>query len=170
MLPVTYVFTPCPLLGPNFPAPTSLSFSTTIQNTLTNLTQILDQVKASGNTSYGVAFDKDISFSSEIFSIHESELKLSKSYPSGVISTYQDGAKIVDSNTTYRIGSLTKLFTVYTFLIEAGDSKWNDPITKYVPELLEVAQALNATENSIDHLDWEDITVGDLASQLADIG
>lgn len=61
----------------------------------------LDQAKASGNTSYGVAFDNNISFSLEIFSIYESEPTLSKSYPSGVISTNQDGAKTVDTNTTY---------------------------------------------------------------------
>jgi CubicO group peptidase (beta-lactamase class C family) len=65
---------------------------------------------------------------------------------------------------------LTKLFTVFVFLIEAGDANSNEPITKYVPELLEASEALNATENPIDYVAWEDITIGVLASQLADIG
>ena len=74
------------------------------------------------------------------------------------------------SDTTYRIGSLTKLFSVYTFLVESGDVKFNEPVTKYIPELLEAAEALNATQNPVDYVAWEDVTIGELASQTADIG
>ena len=95
---------------------------------------------------------------------------LSKSYLADSISTYQGGSKTVDSNTTYRIGSVTKLFTVYTFLTEAGDTRWNDPIPRYVPELLQAAGVLNATENPIDYVAWEDIAIGDLAREHSGIG
>lgn len=168
--PLAHAFKSCPLIGPDFPAPTNLSSSTSIQNALANLTQIFDQAKTSSNTTYGVPFDGNVSFSIEMFSIHDSEPIFSKSFPSNALATYQDGSKTLDSSTTYRVGSLTKLFTVYTFLIEAGDANWNEPITKFVPELHEASEAFNATENPLDFVAWEDITIGDLASQLADIG
>jgi CubicO group peptidase (beta-lactamase class C family) len=77
------------------------------------------------------------------------------------------GVKNVDSHSQYRIGSISKLFTVYTFLIEAGDVKFNDPITKYVPEL---AAAARHEQNAVDSVDWESVTVGNLASQMSGIG
>ena len=169
-LSLSHAFKNCPLIGPDFPAPTNLSSRTTIQNALTNLTQIFSQAKGSSNTSYGVPFDENVSFSIEIFSTHDSEPAFSQSFPSNALAIYQDGTKSLNSNTTYRIGSLTKLFTVYTFLIEAGDGNWNEPITKFVPELFGATKALNATENPLDVVAWQDITIGDLASQLADIG
>jgi CubicO group peptidase (beta-lactamase class C family) len=62
------------------------------------------------------------------------------------------GVKNVNSHSQYRIGSISKLFTVYTFLIEAGDVKFNDPITKYVPEL---AASARHEQNAVDSVDWE---------------
>lgn len=66
---------------------------------------------------------------------------------------------------------MTKLLTVYTWLIKAGGmSLFNEPITKYIPELKAAAEKQNATENPIDFVAWEDITIGDLAAQTANIG
>jgi len=73
----------------------------------------------------------------------------------------------VDADTVYRIGSLTKIFTVYTFLAEAGDIHFNSPITNYVPELAALVQ--NNSANAINRVAWEDITVGELASHMAGI-
>ena len=67
---------------------------------------------------------------------------------------------MVDENSIFRIGSLSKLFTVYTFLIERGMRDWREPITKYVVELA------NAANNTTD---WRDITIEDLASHMAGI-
>ncbi|KIN00494.1 hypothetical protein OIDMADRAFT_104394 [Oidiodendron maius Zn] len=39
----------------------------------------------------------------------------------------------------YRIGSLSKLLTVYTLLAEVGNENLDDPVTKYVPELAAAA-------------------------------
>lgn len=66
---------------------------------------------------------------------------------------------------------MTKLLTVYTWLVKAGGlSLFNEPITKYVPELKAAAAKQNATENPIDFVAWDDITIGDLAAQTANIG
>jgi CubicO group peptidase (beta-lactamase class C family) len=73
----------------------------------------------------------------------------------------------VDADTVYRIGSLTKIFTVFTFLLEAGDVHFNSPVTNYVPEL--AALAKNTSGNAITRIAWEDITIGELASHMAGI-
>jgi hypothetical protein len=51
---------------------------------------------------------------------------------------------------------------LFTFLIQAADIKLNDQVTKYISELQEAAAALNATENPLDHVAWEDAIVGEL--------
>lgn len=169
-LPLTsHAYPNCPLLGPDFPAPTKLSCSPTIQSAKAILTRALTQVINSSNSSYGPFDATNTSFSLEVFSIHESDPVFEKHFTAPAVATYQDGTKNVNSNTTYRVGSLTKLMTVYTFLIEAGDMKFNDPITKYVPELRDAAEALNATQDPIDYVAWEDVTIGELASQMSGI-
>lgn len=75
----------------------------------------------------------------------------------------------VDANSIYRIGGLTQVFTVWTFLIEAGDSHWNMPVTAYLPELAQVTQELNAKQDPVNYVNWDDILVGELASHMAGI-
>ena len=69
----------------------------------------------------------------------------------------------------YRVGSLSKLITIYLFLIEAGPRYWNYPITEFVPELAAAAEECSAEEDPVDCIDWEDITLGALASNLAGV-
>jgi hypothetical protein len=165
-----YAIPSCPLLGPDFPAPRKLSSSKTIQSAISNLTQILDQTIATGSSTYGPFDTNSTSFSLEIFSIHESAPIYSRHNNAGNLVSSASGTKNIGGDTTYRVGSLTKLITVYTYLINAGDITFNDPITKYIPELQAEADALKATENPLDYVAWEDVTIGDLASQMADIG
>ena len=57
-------------------------------------------------------------------------------------------------------------------MIEAGDSYFNDPISRYVPELAAaVAQCSNNTVelDEVDNVHWDDVTLGDLASQMGGI-
>ncbi|OKP12042.1 Beta-lactamase-like protein [Penicillium subrubescens] len=68
----------------------------------------------------------------------------------------------------YRIGSISKIFTVYTLLVNYGWEHWNDCIMEYLPELQDAAD-LNH-DPSVAHVDWSKITIGDLASQLSGIG
>ncbi|KAE9381499.1 putative beta-lactamase [Stipitochalara longipes BDJ] len=159
-----------PLLGPDFPPPKNVSSSKTFQSAASNFTQLLQQAISTGNTSYGLFDSANTSYSIELFSIYESAPLFTTHFTSPAVATYQYGVKSVDSNTVFRIGSLTKLFTVYTFLIEAGDARFNDPVVNYVPELLEAAQALDSTVDSLNNVAWDDITVGELASHMADIG
>jgi quinol monooxygenase YgiN len=159
-----------PLIGPDFPPPKNLSSSKTFQSAISNLTQLLQQTISTGNTSYGVFDSANTSYSIELFSTYESDPLFTTHFTSPSVATYRDGVKSVDSNTVFRIGSLTKLMAVYTFLIEAGDARFNDPIMNYVPELLEAARSIGSSANSLDNVAWDEITIGELASHMADIG
>ncbi|KAH8793719.1 beta-lactamase/transpeptidase-like protein [Hyaloscypha sp. PMI_1271] len=76
-------------------------------------------------------------------------------------------ARDADNATGGYTNSLTKIFTVYTFLVEAGDIHFNSPITDYIPE--RAALVNNRSANVIKKVAWEDITIGDLASHMAGI-
>jgi hypothetical protein len=82
-------------------------------------------------------------------------------------SLNSSGVKQVDAHTVYRIGSLTKIFTMYAFLLEAGYQYFSHPITDFVPEL--AALATWQSGNAIADVAWGDVTIGDLASHLAGI-
>jgi hypothetical protein len=57
---------------------------------------------------------------------------------------------------------------MYLFMVEAGDQYFTRPITDFVPELAQAA--LDATTSgTINATQWEDITIGALASQIAGI-
>ncbi|KAF1968689.1 beta-lactamase/transpeptidase-like protein [Bimuria novae-zelandiae CBS 107.79] len=77
------------------------------------------------------------------------------------------GVRKVNGDTVYRLGSVSKVFTVLTFLAEAGDVYWNSPITKFVPELAKFAGRSSQVDfDPVRETDWDDITIGALASQF----
>lgn len=73
-------------------------------------------------------------------------------------------------DTVYRVGSISKLLFLYTFLVEAGHDYWHRPITAFVPELVEAAEACSAEADPLTCPDWDEITLGALASHLAGLG
>ena len=79
------------------------------------------------------------------------------------------GVRKAGRDAVYRLGSLTKIFTVYTWLALDGDGKFNDPITKYVPELAAAAGRHGERDDPVRYVSWEDVTVGALASQMGGI-
>jgi len=169
LLSATQAVRLCPLLGPDFPPPQNLSASLSIQLADANFTQQLHQLLSNQNSTYGQFDANTTSFSVYGFSIHEDKPLFQHDYSAPILAT-STGVKKVDENSIYRIGSISKLFTVYAFLLENGDVHWNEPITKYVPELAALAKNQDDQQNPIDHVAWEDITIGSLASHMADIG
>lgn len=67
----------------------------------------------------------------------------------------------MDSNTIYRIGSVSKLLIVYTDLAAVGDVSFNEPVTKYIPEPAAYTSKNVAAlqTNDIDIFYWNGITV-----------
>ena len=107
------------------------------------------------------------SFSVEVFSLNDPDSSFTYHYTSEALS--DEGTTTVNPDSIYRTGSIAKLWTVYIWLMAAGDSAFNDPITKYVPELEEYAASHDAVSDPVNIVDWSSITVGALASQVAGI-
>lgn len=115
-----------------------------------------------------VAVTNSTSFSLQLYSLHDSEPIMTYHHTAPSLASSEEGVTEVDSDTVYRIASISKALTVYTYLLATGDSSFNDPITKYVPELAEYAAIQNSSD-TLGTVDWDSITVGALASQLSGI-
>jgi CubicO group peptidase (beta-lactamase class C family) len=155
----------CPLLGPSWPAPTGLSSDATVQAALKNITQTLQNASNAGKFS-------GASLSLEIFDTTSSDALLAYAYTAKEINTTL-GVSKVDENTVFRIGSTSKMFPMFLLLIQSGFDTLQDPISKYIPEIKAAGADIqrNSTKrnNGIDYTNWNDITVGELASHLAGI-
>ena len=162
--------TPCPLLGPDYPAPSNLSQSNAISTASQSLKSSL-KAALTNATVYGQLDSDTTSFSIDVYSLTQETPLFTYHYSAPALSKPAAGVATVDSNTVYRIGSTSKLWTVYLYLIKAGDVSFNEPITKYIPELATYAKANNVAlvNDDTDITGWRDITVGALASQLAGI-
>ncbi|KAK6845612.1 beta-lactamase [Apiospora arundinis] len=152
----------CPLAGPGFPAPRNLSSSSLLSNATAQFEQLLA-------SSLGAPQTNETAWTFALFSSKENKTLYEKYYtPPGV----QVGVPAVDKDSVFRIASISKVFAVWTFLKEIGDERFNDPITKYVPELANLTyhNLENGTVyDDLEHVRWEDVTLGQLASQAAGI-
>lgn len=159
----------CPLLGAVYPVPRNVNSNTLTRSAVTSLTNALDQAVRQNRTPYG-------EFSSESNSFSISAISANEDSP---IFQYQFTAKLLDNSSTtavtgdtvFRIGSISKLFTTFALLLQEGTVIFDDPVTKYIPELANIAKAQgNGTFNPVCEVNWKDVTVGALASHLAGIG
>jgi hypothetical protein len=154
----------CPPFGYEYPQPKNLTSHPAWQAAIQNLTSTFDYIDANvaENFSYSIQVFSTIPGEETLFERYFTSPKLS--------SQNSDCAQKVDENTVYRIGSLTKVFTVLTFLAEAGDIHWKDPITKYIPELSAMAKKFDATGTGagdfVSSVNWDDVTLEGLASQM----
>ncbi|KAK1969046.1 beta-lactamase/transpeptidase-like protein [Colletotrichum eremochloae] len=73
------------------------------------------------------------------------------------------GAQVVDRHTVYRLASVSKLFPVLAALQRGDVIGWEDPLTKFIPELRD------APEGALDYHDWEEITVEAAAVHIGGI-
>ncbi|KAK4152674.1 D-alanyl-D-alanine-carboxypeptidase/endopeptidase AmpH [Chaetomidium leptoderma] len=155
----------CPPLGPVFEKTYNFKTSSAMQAAIANLTATFtawDQIDGPGvranTTSYSIEVFSTSKENPIIFDWHHTAASLAA-------ATNTSGVSKTDANAVYRLGSLTKVFTVYTWLAQDGDSKWNEPITKYVPELAEAAQRAKA--DPVSNVPWDEVTIGALAGQMS---
>ncbi|EXJ79009.1 hypothetical protein A1O3_08510 [Capronia epimyces CBS 606.96] len=162
-------FQPCPILGPRFPLPTGLASDSIVQSALKNATATLDELVSTSNSTYGTISSNTTSFSIGLFTSND-PLNFSHpffyeyNYAAPALSKTKLGTSKLNSETLFRIGTVTEVFTVWVFLIEAGEAYWIDPITKYIPELVE-----GNGQIAFGHFSWEDVTLGDLARHLSGV-
>ncbi|KAL6409260.1 hypothetical protein AUP68_05632 [Ilyonectria robusta] len=143
----------CPPMGAVFPAPQAPSQNKGVKSAASALKDTLDeQISSLFETS---------AMSIGVKSIHEDE----------PLFTYHftppnpgSGAQKVGDNTVYRIGSVSKLFTVLAAL-QNPDIDMNASVLKYLPQLNETG-----VDDPIFSLDWAEITVASLAGHLSGVG
>ncbi|KAI1427746.1 beta-lactamase/transpeptidase-like protein [Xylaria sp. FL1777] len=152
----------CPFPGAAFPKPTNLAALPTIQAALSNLTTAFETYdETPSNKPNGT------SWSLQVFSASSDEPVWEHYHTAKNLLDQDEGNFTVGPDTIYRLGSLTKIFTILTFLAEVGDSSWNDPVTDYLPEL-EILAA-KARTDPVMYVDWSSVTIGALASHMAGI-
>lgn len=161
-IPLSNAKANCPLYGSQLPRPKNLLWEPGIQYAAYLLDDIFPQYIDNDNNTGSQRF----SYSVEVFSGTEDLPLWQHHWTAPNLATLNTtGVRKVDGNSVYRIGSVTKIFTVLAFLASVGDGVMNDPITKYLPELAELAE--NSIESAIFTPDWESITVGSLATQTS---
>lgn len=159
---------PCPFLGPAFPAPSNVASAPAVTAALQNITGEINLGLNTGYVTNGEALDNVTSaFSITAFStadlnslpfweFHWSPPALSQ-VPAGVTN--------VTGDTVYRIGSLSKVFTVFTWLVTDGFKRFQDTITQHLSGLNS-----NRTVDPVARAAWDEITISALASHLSGIG
>jgi CubicO group peptidase (beta-lactamase class C family) len=154
--------TNCPLYGPVYPKSEEFPSSSSLQDAVQSLTSTFDDwdtnATIGGKNSYSV----------QVFSASSSTLLFEHHHTADNLASVKSaGVSEVDADTVYRIGSISKIFTIYTFLVEAGDKYLSHSITEFVPELAALVQS--GSRSAITKVAWGDITVGELASHMAGI-
>jgi CubicO group peptidase (beta-lactamase class C family) len=146
----------CPLLGKQYLPPTSIASQAKFKTAI----KTLDATLAGAVTKD--ALYKDTTFSIGMFSTSDDGLLWEYHHTGPSVANSSYGTNKVDADSIYRIGSISKLLTVYLFLLCEGDVRWSDPVSKHLPEILkDKANSWNAITP-----DWDAITIGDLAGQM----
>ncbi|BAE55453.1 beta-lactamase/transpeptidase-like protein [Aspergillus flavus] len=164
----------CPIQGPAFPAPKDVASSSSFTQAKNQLLSTLDKAVHASNASEVTGIDPDsISFSLQVFNTKSDQPLLEYYHTAPSIRNSTVGVREVDADTVFRIASVSKLWTVLMLLIEKGDASLSEPVAKYVPELRDAAKELshNATmrDDEIDHLRWDEVTIGELASHMTGV-
>ena len=160
---------PSLLLGPVFPAPRHLSTNFGFLAAGSQLSSALRNSLIQGKTPFG-NFTPNVSSVSISMTSTAQELPIFAFNLTGShLNASAGGVEKVSVDTVFRIGSISKLFTVYAFLLHNGLELWQRPITDYVPELARLSQHSCAAWD-LDSVRWEEVTLGSLASHMSGIG
>jgi CubicO group peptidase (beta-lactamase class C family) len=150
----------CPLLGPAFPAPTALSKSNVFLKATELLTIRLKEALHNGSLP-------SASFSVQVFSGQENHSAFTFSHTDDRVANGSVGVREVNEDSVFRIGSISKIWTMLLYMTLDGTKYFHHPVSKYVPEL-RTNHREQHTE-AIDTVNWHDVTIGELASHQAGI-
>ncbi|KPM38489.1 hypothetical protein AK830_g8111 [Neonectria ditissima] len=148
-----------PLLGPSFGSNFNISDSKAISDAKAAFPGLIENL-----FSTHVLNSTDTVFAIDVFSASTNESIYSYYHVGeGQNETLTSGE--LNDETIGRLGSVSKLFTVYAILAKAGIEIFSHPVIRYLPEL-----AGNSLDDALQKIHWEDITVGALASHQAGTG
>ncbi|KAL7810809.1 beta-lactamase/transpeptidase-like protein [Trichoderma gracile] len=168
---ITFAQTDQVLQGPAFDPPTHLPNDKIIQKAISSITSSLNRAIRTGTSPFGSFNSSTTSFSLSAASQLDSSPIIDFHHTSGSLNASAGSTSRVTGDTVYRIGSISKLFTVYALLLNNGTMHWNRPVTDFVPELRNAVHGSPYQHTSvIGPVQWDQVTVGALASQLSGIG
>ncbi|KAH7207360.1 beta-lactamase/transpeptidase-like protein [Fusarium oxysporum] len=151
--------TPCPLLGAIFPPVQHPLKSSAFSDTIAQLNATFNELDRNG-TLEGF----NTTFYIQAFSA--SDTLFQHGYvPPSMKGFLTSGS--LNEDTVFRVGSVSKLLTVYTLLAEVGMKRMNDPVTKWVPELAHAARKNKGDPTR--KVQWDEVTIGQLSGHLAGI-
>ncbi|WYZ39581.1 hypothetical protein EsH8_III_001495 [Colletotrichum jinshuiense] len=157
----TPVYQPCPLLRAYYPSPTINKGDAIVKSFADDFTSLFDQlIKAGGSEDFGAITPNTTSFSVVLFSGSEDVKEDPVFFEYHYKASEAPENSTLDTNTVFPLGTITQLFTVYSWLVEVGDEHWGTPITQFMPELS------NATSVGLA-VNWGEITIGALAGQMS---
>ncbi|KAF6805469.1 beta-lactamase [Colletotrichum sojae] len=148
-----------PLLGPSFLS----NFDPTDSEHLKNATESFPEVIEALFESE-VLNKTDLVFAVDVFSAATNK-SLYNYYHAGEVGKAGLTSGELNDGTIGRAGSVSKLFTTYAIIATAGIEVLSHPVTMHIPELLS-----NETEDTFGRIQWDEITVGALASHHAGAG
>lgn len=155
LLSTTFAFSP--IYGPTFPLPRNFANIPPIRIALDNLTSTLNTAFNTGASDYGPQ-DPASAAGVQIFSLCDNDSQVFAYYHNGKILSNATGVQKIDGDSIWRIGSLSKLVTVYLVLAELRDGLWDMKVTQVIPELRR-----RTTWGGY----WEEVALGSLASHLS---
>lgn len=156
------------LLGPAFATPSNLAAVELIQSTAASLVQSFEEALTQGTSSFGNFVGNATSLSLTAASTDDAGPFFDFHFSSPQLNTSAGSVSEVTADSIYRIGSISKLFTVYGLLLDYGTGNWDRPVTDFIPELRVAESSSNPT--AVSQVQWDKVTIGSLASQLSGIG
>jgi hypothetical protein len=154
----------CPFLGPAYPPPKNLLSDSTWKTFAAGLAANMSNYVRAGSSPYGPLSTNDTSFSIHIVSPDSAQPLFDFHHTAPIRDNITIGTSKVDADTVYRIGSISKLITTYALMLNGGVDSFNDPVTKYLPQLGKYRQG-----SDLDQVHWDEITLGALATHMAGV-
>ncbi|KAL3479598.1 beta-lactamase/transpeptidase-like protein [Aspergillus californicus] len=157
----------CRLPGPAFPVPIRALGSHALKKASSDFVQSVKNIMQPPHDPQASFIDPDlVSFAVQVYSAGDNK-PLFKYYHTATNDRNNTfGVNKIDGDTVFRTGSISKLYAVLLILIQTGDASLHEPVTNYIPELREAIQEPGA-DDEIDAVQWEEVTIGELASQMS---
>jgi CubicO group peptidase (beta-lactamase class C family) len=149
----------CPILGPAFPSSFDIGSTRAFQEAAASFPQRIEALFEDGiiNRTHS-------SISVDVYSTVTNQSIYSYFHAApGINHTLSQG--VLNDETIQRIGSVSKLVTVYALLVKAGIDILSDPVTKYIPEL-----AGNPKDDPLGLIHFEGVTIEALMSHMGGTG
>lgn len=146
----------CPINGPALPADFDITKSKAFQDAVAGFPAQIDKLFSAGTLNKSAT-----SFAIDIFSTQTNSSVYFYQHSGSTLDSARTKG-VIDDGTLFRIGSVSKLFTVYALLAKSGIAVLEEPVVKFLPEL--------KGNNRKDGILWEEVTVGALAAQMAGAG